>query len=323
MNLNFKYRLIARMLGTIAFTCLAVALHAQQADRELEDILAGYEKSDNVRFFYKKEWIRDVRASNSRMPLKDFLNSTLSQHRITYSIYQERYIILFPVVDPQPVPLSKEVENENFSADNNTYTITGHILDANSGEAIIGASIQVDELRNGTVTNVSGFFTLRLKSGVYNLTISAIGKTPITKRIALRRNETIELELYEKVVQLKDVVVTAESMEQQISSPTMSSAKLTASVMRKLPAFMGEVDVIKSIRLLPGVTTVGEGAGGFNVRGGNVDQNLVLMDDAPIFNSSHLFGFFSTFNSDVVKMSHYKKAVCRPNLEAEYHPFLM
>lgn len=130
---------------------------------------------------------------------------------------------------------------------------------------------------------------------------SFVGYKTVMMPINLKSNQTVSAEIGEEGKELQEVVISSEKEDKNIKSMEMSVAKLDIKQIQKMPALLGEVDIVKSIQLLPGVTTVGEGASGFNVRGGNIDQNLVLMDEAPVYNSSHLFGFFSIFNPDAVK----------------------
>ncbi len=181
------------------------------------------------------------------------------------------------------------------------YTISGYVKDAKNGEAFIGVTVYKKNSQLGTVTNPYGFYSLTLPAGIDTVVFSFIGYKTILKPINLNSNQTISVELSDEGTETAEVIITAEKADVNIKSMEMSVAKLDIKQIQKMPALLGEVDIIKSIQLLPGVTTVGEGASGFNVRGGNIDQNLVLMDEAPVYNSSHLFGFFSIFNPDAVK----------------------
>ncbi len=181
------------------------------------------------------------------------------------------------------------------------HTISGYIKDASNGEALIGASVFVNEISTGTTTNVYGFYSLQLPKGTYHLKYQFIGLKAFLKEVALDNNIRFDLELIPEDNLLEDVVITSDAIDKNVRSVEMSTAKLDIKSIEKLPAFAGEVDILKSIQLLPGVSTVGEGASGFNVRGGSVGQNLVLLDEAPVYQTSHLFGFFSVFNPDAVK----------------------
>ena len=191
-------------------------------------------------------------------------------------------------------------------------TLSGYIKDASNGEELINASI-VNEKSQGTVTNVYGFYSLTLPAGKYTFTVSYIGYESIEKTLTLKESQTLDFELTEATNQLAEVEVTAKRLDENLNRAEMSTTQLTAKQIKAIPQFLGEFDVIRSITLLPGVTTVGEGASGLNVRGGKTDQNLILLDQAPVYNSSHIFGFFSVFNGDAVRdLKLYKGGIPAP-----------
>ena len=181
------------------------------------------------------------------------------------------------------------------------YTLNGYVRDKANGESLIGVTIFIKEINNGTVTNVYGFYSITLPAGAYRIIYSYIGYESSEQSITLDKNIELNIDLNEEGQQLEEVVVTAEREDANVTNLEISTNKLQINTIKKLPPLLGEVDIIKGIQLLPGVTTVGEGATGFNVRGGTIAQNLVLLDEAPVYNSSHLFGFFSIFNPDAVK----------------------
>lgn len=180
-------------------------------------------------------------------------------------------------------------------------TISGYIKDKANGEGMIGATVYVREAEAGTVTNAYGFYSLTLPRGTYTLLFRSLGYVNHETTVALTANIRLDVELSEETTKMKEVVVTAERVDQNVTGMEMSVNRVDVKTLQRMPALLGEVDVIRSIQLLPGVSTVGEGASGFNVRGGGVDQNLILLDESPVYNSSHLFGFFSVFNPDAVK----------------------
>lgn len=186
-------------------------------------------------------------------------------------------------------------------AQDKTAILSGYVKDSKNGESLIGATVYKQGTSLGVSTNEYGFFSLKLPVGEHVMVVSIIGYKTFTMSVNLQTNKVINYELGEESTQLEEVVVTGEAADKNIKSVEMSVAKLDIKQINKLPALLGEVDVVRAIQLLPGVTTVGEGATGFNVRGGNIDQNLILLDEAPVYNSSHLFGFFSVFNPDAVK----------------------
>lgn len=181
------------------------------------------------------------------------------------------------------------------------YTISGTISEAASNETLIGVTVAVPELRTGVTTNEYGFYSITLPEGEYQLQVSYLGFKEVVQTIGLSQNLKLNIKMEEAAEELNEVVVIEDVEKMDIRKPQMSVNTLSAGTIKKIPVILGEADVIKSILLLPGVTNAGEGASGFNVRGGAVDQNLILLDEAIIFNSSHLFGFFSVFNPDAIK----------------------
>lgn len=181
------------------------------------------------------------------------------------------------------------------------FTLSGSISEASSNETLIGVTIAIKELQTGVTTNEYGFYSITLPKGNYQIIISYLGFKDIVQHIDLSKNQNINFKLIEHAEQLSEVIITEDVEKLNIRTPQMSVNTMSISTIKKIPAILGEADVIKSILLLPGVTNAGEGASGFNVRGGAVDQNLILLDEAIIFNSSHLFGFFSVFNPDAIK----------------------
>ena len=180
------------------------------------------------------------------------------------------------------------------------YSLSGFVKDSTSGESIKGAVVKNLSDGASVTTNNYGFFSLTLPSGQQSVRISAGEYEGVTLVRDVQSDEQISIYLLPRADEIDEVRIRAKRND-NVRAVDISTQSITGKVIKKIPAFLGEADVIKSIQLLPGVTTVGEGATGFNVRGGGIDQNLVLMDDAPVFNSAHLFGFFSIFNPDAVK----------------------
>ncbi|WP_366187291.1 TonB-dependent receptor [Flavobacterium ovatum] len=181
------------------------------------------------------------------------------------------------------------------------FTLSGIISDNKNNETLIGVNIYIPETQSSINTNQYGFYSITLPKGSYTVLISYIGFKNITKKVTLDKNTKLNLNLTDSQEELDEVIVTGTNTSILIRKPEMSVNKLSISSIKKMPVVLGEVDVIKSLLLLPGVTNAGEGASGFNVRGGGADQNLILLDEATIFNSSHVFGFFSVFNPDAIK----------------------
>ncbi|MEM8999911.1 MAG: TonB-dependent receptor [Bacteroidota bacterium] len=181
------------------------------------------------------------------------------------------------------------------------YTLSGTIKEASSNETLIGVTIGIPQLQTGVATNEYGFYSITLPQGEYDVVVNYIGFQSIKQTILLDSDKKMDFNLIEKVEELEEVVVTDRSDILEIRKPQMSINTLGVQTIKKIPVVLGEADVIKSLILLPGVTNAGEASSGFNVRGGSADQNLILLDEATIFNTSHLFGFFSVFNPDAIK----------------------
>ncbi|MBI5219287.1 MAG: TonB-dependent receptor [Bacteroidia bacterium] len=181
------------------------------------------------------------------------------------------------------------------------FTISGYAKDKATGENLIGANVYVKEIAKGTTTNKYGFYSLTLDKGEYTFIVSFIGYKDYNQKLSLNKNIAINISLEEQTVLTNEVVVSAERSDKNIQGAEMGTVKLPVEKIKSLPAFLGEVDILKTIQLLPGVQSAGEGNSGFYVRGGGPDQNLIILDEAVVYNAAHLFGFFSVFNADVIK----------------------
>ncbi len=181
-------------------------------------------------------------------------------------------------------------------------TVSGYIRDKSTGEELIGASVLVRETRKGVATNVYGFYSITLDAGTYTFVFSYVGHRSVEKKIDLSGgNLTLNVELEEESVGLREVVIHGEAEAANVESVEVSRINLDLGLIKKMPSLFGESDIIKNIQMQPGVISAGEGTSGYFVRGGSADQNLILIDEAPVYDPSHLFGLFSVFNSDVIK----------------------
>lgn len=188
-----------------------------------------------------------------------------------------------------------------FATAQEKFTLSGTVSDRNSNETLIGVNLYIPELKTGVTTNEYGFYSITIPKGIYTIRLSYVGYQTLEETLQLNQNTKTNFKLVTNENTLKEVIVTDTKTKTAIRKPEMSVNKLSISAIKRMPVVLGEVDVLKSILLLPGVTNAGEGASGFNVRGGGADQNLILLDEATIFNSSHVFGFFSVFNPDAIK----------------------
>lgn len=194
----------------------------------------------------------------------------------------------------------------SFFTFSQSFTIRGYVSDAQNGERLINANVYTLNPTKGTITNSFGFYSLTLPKGNYSLVCSFVGYQPHTFELKLSNDTIFDINLKSKT-EIEEITVTGKKKNENLSSTQMSKVDIPVDMIRSLPAFMGEADVIKTIQLLPGVQSGTEGTSGLYVRGGGPDQNLILLDDVPVYNAEHLFGFFSVFNPDAIKsVSFYK-----------------
>jgi hypothetical protein len=187
------------------------------------------------------------------------------------------------------------------------YTISGYIRSSENGEALIGATVQIKELYKGAMANVYGFYSITLPEGKHSVQYSYMGNISKNEDIELTHDITKNVELRQASLEIAEVVIVSEASNKNIKAPEMSVIKISPKDVVSVPVLFGEQDILKTLQLMPGVKSAGEGSSGFYVRGGSADQNLIILDEAPIYSSSHLLGFFSVFNSDAIKdMEFYK-----------------
>ncbi|MBS1632272.1 MAG: TonB-dependent receptor, partial [Bacteroidetes bacterium] len=190
---------------------------------------------------------------------------------------------------------------QNKTSHLNRFTINGYIKDSLSGESIIGASIIINGKSAGITSNQYGFYSITLDSGTYVFSISHISYLSTSVLLALDSSLTFNFTMLPKSSALEDVVIFSKRRDGNVKNAQMGKIDLSIQRIRSIPALLGEVDILKAIQLLPGIQSAGEGNAGFYVRGGGPDQNLIMLDDAVVYNTGHLFGFFSIFNSDAIK----------------------
>jgi len=181
-------------------------------------------------------------------------------------------------------------------------SLSGTITDASSGEQLIGAIVSIPELPGtGVATNTYGFYSLQMKPGNYTLRVQLVGYTMLEQKLDIQTSKQLNISLSPSLRELKEVEITTERPDENLRRVTMGVERLTIKEIRQIPVLFGEQDLLKTLQMLPGVKSAGEGSAGFYVRGGGADQNLILLDEAPVYNASHLLGFFSVFNSDAIK----------------------
>jgi len=273
-----------------------------------KDFFEKLQKRDSVSIYYKAEWFqgKKINSSLTGLTLEDALSKVKSINKLSYIVVDQRSIVFVPYQVFSSGNLSEKHSDIVVIGDPNEYgklskaTISGKIIDGKTGISIPGATISIEKLKTGTTTDANGDFSLTLPVGEHLLKLTYIGYEQYDIKIKLVSNGNITFNLFEKSVKLKEVVITAERAEFNITGTQMSLLHLNAKSIRELPTSLGETDIIKSMALLPGIQTAGEFGSGLNVRGGGSDQNLILVEDVPLFNSSHMFGLTSTINADNV-----------------------
>lgn len=280
------------------------------------------EKTDNY-FYYDPAWDKYYQYTFSFSGWTDdqVLDHLSKQSPIIFEYYSDNTIILFNR-DQEKIFKSKTQLNTagyyptlTLGDEANTdytrsYKVTGKIINGGNGEPITGAKLAIQDTDQRTISDPSGNFLFSLNPGGYLLEANSLGFEKERYNLEVYTGGNISIELFENTIELENFTLFSTSADNNISSTISGKNTIDISTLKKIPAVLGEVDVLKSVQTLPGVTSVGEVYNGFNVRGGSVDQNLILLDEAPIFNPSHVFGFFSIFNSDIInKVDFYRGGI--------------
>lgn len=296
-------------------------------DMPVGDFIAESQSKFKIKVFYKSEWFKDAKIEGTfaDKPFVEVLNESLASLKLKTSQYTANVFVIVPALGYKPSVLNKPVNrvssNETITIGNSnavvgeTATLSGFILDGKTEEPVVGAVVYALNSAKGATSDQDGFYSLEVPIGQQPFRFSYIGYANGVALLDIQSSGSFNMDLYDDVTELTAVTVTAESPDENIQSVTMGVEKLDIKTIKRLPVLLGEADVIKSLMLLPGVTSVGEGASGFNVRGGSVGENLILQDGAEIFNPSHLFGFFSVFNPDLVEdLTLYKGGGIQANM---------
>lgn len=297
--------------------------------QSFRDFVESAEKNLNLRFFFRDEWVNDLHPGNYRTnDLESLLDNMFRDKMLYYFIDNRGNVVItknfrvkdetstgsvkaegyIPPTEYSDKPGSQDRSESTFvvlgsPADRNNpgnATVSGYITNKDTKEPIPGVTVFVQELSSGTVSNAYGFYSLDLPRGFHQLQFSFIGLRP--RRVSLNLNGSGELnvDMISVMIPLKETVISAQKSV-TLQRFEVGAEKINITTFRLLPTSLGESDIIKSVLLIPGVQSVGEGSAGFNVRGGSADQNLILLYGAPVYNTSHFFGFFSAVNSDVIK----------------------
>ncbi|HEY3390550.1 MAG TPA: TonB-dependent receptor [Prolixibacteraceae bacterium] len=273
----------------------------------IREFFNSLEKTYGIRFFYKEEWIKstEVTKTFNDVPLVQVMNQIFADKQLTIKFFQNNSIMIYPqgadnrsgtsADDSQILVIGDPLNQGRYQR----AKLRGRVLDGKNGETLAGAVVYNIESGIGVSTDSNGKFALDMATGDIHLRISFIGYENQIQKIRLIQNGNADFELFEQSHIIDEVTIIGE--EAKASKAQMSMIKMTAVTLKELPVLMGEADLIKSMVMMPGIQSVGEMSSGFNVRGGNTDQNLVLLDGSPVFNTTHLFGFFSMINPDAVK----------------------
>ena len=264
------------------------------------------DKEHNIKILCKHEWassIKSIKVDN-KMLLSEYLNRTLLPFDLQYMNYQDYWVIIpgkkqstVKVVESDVIIIGDPLEKGKYKL----AKISGHVFDGKTKTPIPGAQIICEKLSIAGSTDENGAYSIELPVGEHKLRFSFIGLNDEFRQVLLHASGLLDMELYEKNIALDQINVNAERPENNYRSTSMGMVKLDMKAINKLSVLMGEPDVIKSMVMLPGVQSTGENASGFNVRGGNIDQNLILVHETPVYNTSHLFGLFSMLDASLVK----------------------
>lgn len=308
-DLQLKWSCIA-----LYFVCifgLFQPAHSQEqqsksTERNIEEIISKIEALHAIKIFYKEEWFRDI-ILNENIVSND-LNRSISlllRGRSFEPVFFQDYIVIIPSESNEYYGLSET--NERVIVGNplefgktRTAILKGIIIDGQSGEPLIGAVVYDEKTSAGVSTNMRGEYVLALPVGDHTLRLTYIGYEESSQDIKLLSNGNLDFEIFEKSHSLDEVTIMAQKAEVNLTRTQMSLISIDSKMLKELPTSLGEKDIIRNLTLLPGIQSVGEFGTGFHVRGGGADQNLILIEDIPLFNTSHLFGLISIINSDMI-----------------------
>ncbi|MBN2482487.1 MAG: TonB-dependent receptor [Bacteroidales bacterium] len=290
---------------------------------DLVSFFRSLESQYPVKFYYRQEWFsRDtVTLSFDEVPVGEIVQQALNAKPYTYRVIQGNQFVFLPkqdlvelteqLTDYSTRSLSSEtykIVGDLDEAGNFRYAdVTGLITDGETGESIIGATVQIENMLQGAVSNIEGIYKLTVSPGLYTLIITCVGYESKVQQVRVVGNGVLDVELFDKSIAIEDVIIYGERLDKNVTSHQMSLLELDNTTIRQLPVISGGKDIIKGLTMMPGVKSVGEFSSGINVRGGGEDQNLYLINGAPLFNTSHVFGLFSVVNPDMVdKLTLYK-----------------
>lgn len=310
-----EIRVLFKLFGKVLFLFLVIFSPYRLLSQDklvvpeycsFSDIIGYIEQKYGVKVYYKEINLSNLKfhSSTKELDLDDAIER-IEEISNSYSLFIDKYVVLLP--KSEQVDISKyegtrilQIGSQSDLGKSSKVIIKGRVLDGKTGEPLIGAIIYNEKFEQGSSTNINGEYNLQISVGDHKLKISYVGYEDSYQVVRVYSSGEADFEIFEKTVNLDGVYVYSERPEQNITRTQMSVDRINSKGIKELPVSVGEVDVIKSFTLLPGVQSAGEFGTGFNVRGGGTDQNLILVEDVPLFNSSHLFGLTSIINSDAV-----------------------
>ena len=326
---------------------ISIGLYGQQDESlinitfdnaSIPEAIGQINQSQNTQVYFRDSDIpsKKITESYENTSLTEILDNILNGTLLSYLSYRDYAIVVAPknIIDEyytadyyialknQNDPPESEIDPNtiisvgdlNLLSATGKANIKGTVVDALNNETVIGATINFPTLNLSTVTDAFGQFEFSIPAGSHEIKVEFIGYEDLIKVIEVKSDGEFELLFSQEAVALQEVLVKADAIDVNIDNAQIGVERLDVKAIKKLPAFMGEADVVKSLLLQPGVSNVGEGAIGFNVRGGQVDQNLVMQDEGFLFNTSHSLGFFSTFNPELISFVTLYKG----NIPAEF-----
>lgn len=284
-----------------------MTINGSYTKEPVKQLLESIEKTYGIRFFYKDEWLKSAEYTGtfSNEPLIKVMNRILDGKELTFKFFQNNSVYIFPKISDKPTEFGAAESHALVVGDpmnQGRYKrakLHGKVAEGKSGDPLMGAVIYNPETKTGVTTDSRGRYTIDLPTGDIHLKISFMSYENQYYSVNLIQDGKADFDLFEKTYNIAELTVVGENAK--ASKAQMSMIKMSSITVKELPVLMGEADLIKSMVMMPGVQSVGEMSSGFNVRGGNTDQNLILLDGAPVFNTTHLFGFFSMINPDAVE----------------------
>lgn len=310
--------IVCLLLGfsSYAQSILDTRLDGTEKGKSLASYLQEAEKSSGVRFYFLNEWIDRISFNENQtgVTLREALNELFLGSELSYTVINANTIVI--VKDPTQAferntvireaareqrKINKQLIGDPEKANaKKRYLFSGTVRDGKSKDPLIGVNVVVRDLKTGTVTNVDGKYELQLTPGLHAISYTYVNFEEKIVDLEIYADGELSIEMEETPTLLQEIIVE-DRAAREITTSGIGQTQLSLKEIKRAPAMLGEVDLIKQVQVLPGVTTAGEAASGYNVRGGSVDQNLILYDGLPVFNSSHVFGFFSSFNSEAIR----------------------